>query len=84
MDKDARIRVDVPLNTPMQEIEDEVLRQAIALCDGNYHRAARRLDIGYGKVRRTLKRLGRLANASTAVNGSGVGAILLPGGREKL
>ena len=64
MDSDARIQIDVPLGTPFVEIETSIIRQAIVLCEGNKHRAARRLDLGIGKVNRALKKIGRLANAS--------------------
>ncbi len=65
MDSDARIQIDVPLGTPFVEIENSIIRQAIVLCEGNKHRAARRLDLGIGKVNRALKKIGRLANSQT-------------------
>ena len=64
MNDDARIRVDVPLGKPFVEIETDVIWQAIVLCKGNKHRAARRLDLGIRKVNSALKRLGRLTIAS--------------------
>jgi hypothetical protein len=71
MKDDARIRIDVPLGTTFVEIEDEVIRQTIALCGGLYHRASRRLDVGPGRIRRTMKRLGMTVPESRIRNPKG-------------
>lgn len=54
-----RILIDVPLTTPLDEIVNEAIRQAVTLCDGNVARAARRLDIGGPQVARRMKKLAR-------------------------
>jgi DNA-binding NtrC family response regulator len=84
MSDEARIRVDVPLGKPLIEIETDIIRQAILLCEGNKHRAARRLDLGIGKVNRALKRLGRLSNLHGHPTGAGADASdPLPLGGQK-
>jgi len=72
----------VPLGTGFLEIEDEVVRQAVAICEGNKHRAARKLDVSIGRVNRVLKRLARSENLATTEQAVGARANPSPGGQE--
>ena len=79
-----RILIDVPLRTPLLEIETEVMRQAVALCAGNVARAARCLDVGGPRVARRMKRLARTENEAATETGDGGSAIpSFPGGQEE-
>jgi len=75
-----RIVIDVPLTTSLDEILNEVIRQAVALCDGNMARAARRLDIGGPQVARRMKKLARLEEQNPTGAGHGAQTPLSPGG----
>lgn len=84
MSGDGRIQLGVPLRTPLEEIVNEVVRQAVELCRGNQARAARALDIGGPQVRRRMNDLARSETKTTPSQGAGGAAIPSPGGREEM
>ncbi len=57
MNQPSRIAIDVPLGTPLWEIYDEVIRQALEACGYNLALAARRLDVSRETVQSAKKRL---------------------------
>ena len=77
-----RIVIDVPLRTPLIEIETEVMRQAVALCEGNVARAARCLDVGGPRVARRMKNLARSEEQNLTGAGHGVPTPANPGGQS--
>ena len=79
---DGRIQINVPLRTPLEEIVNEAIRQAVTICDGNQARAARALDIGGPQVRRRMNEFSRSENANLAGAGHGASPPSSPGGTE--
>jgi DNA-binding NtrC family response regulator len=80
MYEDARIRIDVPLGTPLALIEYLAIEEAVKHCAGNRHSAARRLDITVPRVNRFLK-LFRRSEETAPPKAAGVGT-LSPGGEK--
>jgi len=79
-----RIKIDVPLGTPLSQIEFSAIEQSVSLCEGNRHRAARRLDITVTRVNRFLKKFARSENEAATETGDGGSAIpSFPGGQEE-
>jgi DNA-binding NtrC family response regulator len=65
---DGRIRIDVPIGTPLFEVEVSAIQQTVSLCEGNRQRAARRLDITVARVNRFLN-LARSGDQATTQTG---------------
>jgi DNA-binding NtrC family response regulator len=76
-----RIIINVPLRTPLIEIETEVMRQAVALCEGNVARAARSLDVAHPTVAHRMKKLARSEEHNPTGAAHGASPPVIPGGQ---
>lgn len=83
MENTGRIKIDMPVGTPLEDIIRLAVEMTMMACEFNRHRAARKLDITMARVDRILKKFGRLA-VSQERTGAGADASdpLPPGGQK--